>query len=284
MSRRRSKARAQDRLIWRGFFALLLCAGMGALLILEKGALLDSFKLNLRDLSYPGLETLTSTWNGLKNWAHSIASAPALGKKIQTVEAELDRMKLVAAENQRLSARLSRLEESLGYQKKSTGRDMLSRVVAVDPEGWYRSVWIDRGIQDGLKPGTICWTPQGLAGRIVKLDTRRSQVMVITDPDFRVSAILADSRLKGFVRGRGGPELDFVSLEKDPIFTSGEWVYSSGLGGLFPPGMAIGRITGSRKGSEGISKILTLMAAVNPPRLERIYLKIPPLETGTKKP
>jgi len=275
LGRRRSRRRGRDPFLRRGFYLLLMMGLGGGFLILEKGRVLGLAGRGMRELSAPGLKVLSTFWAWTWDGTRAILQAPSLGRELEGLKIEVDRLRALEEENNRLGLEMARLRTSLGYRPRKKGRSLLSRIIAVDPQGWYRSVWLDRGFEDGIRYGVVALTPEGLAGRVVRVDRRRSQLMVVTDPDFRASAILTESRIKGFVKGRSSREIDFVTLEKEPDYKTGEAVVTSGLGGVFPEGLVLGHVSGSRKGAQGISEILTLISAINPSRLERVFLSVP---------
>jgi rod shape-determining protein MreC len=85
-------------------------------------------------------------------------------------------------------------------------------------------------------------TERGLVGRITDVYSSGSRVLLITDSNSSVNAILQNSRLRGIVSGRAGqsPVMDYLPQDK-PV-SVGDIVVTSGEGGNFPAGIPVGQV------------------------------------------
>lgn len=119
-----------------------------------------------------------------------------------------------------------------------------ARLVADSPSNFQLTVSIDRGTEDKVAVGMPVVTAGGLVGRVIEASRARSTVLLIDDPSSAVGVRLAGSGEVGVVTGAGsrGPlAVDLVSFETK--VEKGETVVTSGLeGGLFPPGIPVGRV------------------------------------------
>jgi rod shape-determining protein MreC len=167
------------------------------------------------------------------------------------------------AENERLRAEKARLEAELitareqakvgeqGAQLASSGaaanaRAVVGRVIARDATQWFNTVVIDKGSFQGVERNNPVVTVEGLAGRVIAVAPNASRALLITDERHGAGAVvgqLAASRLTGFVKGRGEYEVEMrvVSPENEKI-PAGELIITSGLDGLYPKGLVIGRV------------------------------------------
>ena len=102
--------------------------------------------------------------------------------------------------------------------------------------------------------------PEGLVGRILEADHATSSVILLVDPDCRVSALTATSRAQGVITGIGTEKLQMKYLALDAEIAVGEDVTTSGIGSIFPKGIQIGKIESIERDSDG----LHLLALVNP--------------------
>lgn len=106
---------------------------------------------------------------------------------------------------------------------------------------------VDRGARDGLVQGSPVVSPFGLVGVVREVRERTAVGMDWSHPDFRASAMLADGSVYGLVENRRGTfrEEDRLLLNGIPFneaVAPGALVVTSGLGGVFPRGIPIGRI------------------------------------------
>ena len=90
-------------------------------------------------------------------------------------------------------------------------------------------------------------TDQGLVGRISEVTDTTSKVLLITDASSSVNALLQSSRLNGVVRGSPGGGLVMDYIPQGGLFSTGEIILTSGLGGNFPKGIPLGQVTEIRQ-------------------------------------
>jgi rod shape-determining protein MreC len=102
---------------------------------------------------------------------------------------------------------------------------------------------IDKGSNDGINKDMPAITSQGLAGKVYTARKDYSDIMLLRDPNFSVAVRLQESRHEGVVTGTGQRYciLKYVPTE-NPV-KEGEIVVTSGLDGIFPEGLPVGRVT-----------------------------------------
>ncbi len=152
---------------------------------------------------------------------------PVLGKEMFLLEVE--------EENKRLRKLLNLKEHSI-YE------GLASSVIAREPSNWFHALLLDRGEGWGAKKNSVVITPEGLVGKIIKANKNSSQVLLITDSESEIGALVQRSRIQGVIQGKGKCLiLKYLPLGAD--VREGDLILTSGLeGGLFPKGLAIGRI------------------------------------------
>lgn len=150
-----------------------------------------------------------------------------------------------------------RLRRLLDLKEQSSYEGLASSVIAREPSNWFQTLLLDRGERSGVKKDSIVVTPEGLVGRVIKVNKNSSQVLLITDPGSEIGALVQRTRIQGVIQGRKRDLiLKYLPLEAD--VREGDLVLTSGLeGGLFPKGLAIGRIK-----------------KIEPPHPQDLFLKI----------
>lgn len=107
-------------------------------------------------------------------------------KEILRLNAALNNVSFILEENKRL-------ENMLGLKNKNQAQLLPCRVTARTPFDWERKIKIDRGEGEGLIRGSIVLDSFGrLAGSIEKVDKKSSWVILVSDPDFRISVLCSD--------------------------------------------------------------------------------------------
>lgn len=202
---------------------------------------------------------------GLANASQNVAGSTAelvLSKReivrqnelLRRENAQLKFTAIQAAEQVRENDRLTQL---VGWQRQMPWRLKLARVVLRDPANWWRTVQIDLGSRDGICVNMPVLTTAGLVGRVASVGLTRSQVVLIGDPSCRVAALVKNEGRDSGVIGSASPlERELIELgylSRNAAIKSGQDVVTSGLGGIFPPGIPIGKIVDTRPMDYGLS-------------------------------
>lgn len=164
----------------------------------------------------------------------------ALQTRAEQLEAENSTLREVEQENERLRSLLKFAETRPRLELR--GAQIVARVIGEESTNFSETILIDLGAVHGIRTGMPVVTDQGLVGRISEVTENISKVLLLNDVGSSASALLAESRLNGIVHGSASGDLIMDFIPQGPTFTVGEAVLSSGLGGKFPRGLAIGVI------------------------------------------
>jgi rod shape-determining protein MreC len=143
----------------------------------------------------------------------------------------------------------NRLRQLLSLSESNPISTIGARVVARTPEYLSNVLYIDRGQKDGVQPNAPIVSGLGIVGRIVMLANRDSQVQLITNSDASVGAMLERTRLPGVLRGSGSSLLEMSYVSNTEQVELGDLVVTSGLDGVYPKGLPVGRVVEARKGN-----------------------------------
>ena len=137
-----------------------------------------------------------------------------------------------------------RLRNLLEFRSELEHKVIPAEVLATEPNRRQFSVLIDKGSADGVGRNMPVVNVYGLVGKVVEVSSHSSVVQLMIDPNFRASAQDQKTRVFGIIKARASSSLrlDNVSLRED--IKVGDRVITSGLGGIFPPGIKIGVVTG----------------------------------------
>src|SRR5690606_14127023 len=116
---------------------------------------------------------------------------------------------------------------------------------------------------------------KGLVGRVLKLDARSAQVLLLTDPESGVGALISRSRDYGVVVGGSGPDtLVMRFFSKDADVRPGDQVLTSGVGSVYPEGLVIGEVAEVYVPQPGLVKECYVKPAVDFAHLEEVLVMI----------
>ena len=169
-----------------------------------------------------------------------------LKERVQQLEVQVQQNKRLADENKRLT-------ELLDLKEKKNYKVLTAQVIGRDTSAWFDTAIIDRGSLDGVELNMPIVVNGGLVGRVTAVSPLTAQIDLITRDKSALGAIVGEAgntNSLGVVRGEGTKELlkmdyvpGYVPIEK------GEVIFTTGQGGVYPPGLRVGEITEVRTGS-----------------------------------
>ncbi|MGH7560061.1 MAG: rod shape-determining protein MreC [Gemmatimonadales bacterium] len=211
-------------------------------------------------------------------WVQQRAVEGRTGRtRFRAVQAERDSVALAAQLVAALRAENDRLRAILGLSRRAAVRSLPAEVLhqAVPTEG--RTVLLSIGQDAGAAAGDPVAAPEGLIGVILNAGQRTSVAMTWAHPDFRVSAVTEDGSVLGIVAPSTSLEASEAFLEfrgvpyRDTVET-GVLVMTSGLGGVYPRGIPLGRVAGVRREELGWERVYRLLPAANPGHVAHVVV------------
>jgi len=184
---------------------------------------------------------------------------------------ENDRLKLEVTQLQSRVAEAARLETLLNFRQAHQQVPMLgARVIGASADSASRTIYLDRGEHDGIQKNMGVITPDGIVGKVIETFSNTSQVLLLTDKDSGVGAMLATSRIQSPVGGTGEPRLEMKYVANDDKVEVGESVVTSGMDRIFPPDLAVGTVVEIKSGNP--FKTIRVQPAASLERLEEVIV------------
>ncbi len=211
--------------------------------------------------------------------ADSVMTRRELLHQVDSLRRENQQLRSQAVQAVAIARENDQLRELFNWQRQSPWRLKLANVVMRDPANWWRTVQIDLGTRDGLRENLPVITDAGLVGRVSSVSLTRAQVILVGDPNCRVSAIVENaSRDMGVLLAGGTLDTSLVELTylaSSANLKSGQSVITSGLGGIFPKGIPIGQVVDSRSVEYGLYTDARVKLNANLGSLEQVWVLFP---------
>jgi rod shape-determining protein MreC len=205
-------------------------------------------------------------WSTYREWKNVRAENRRLREEAQRLRVEALRVTETVQENQRLR-RLLALKEAMPMAT------LAGEVIAREWGGWVRSLTINRGRGDHVARLTAVIAPEGLIGRVVDVRPGASVVQVLTDPASTVGAVVVRTRTQGIVEGEPRGTLRFKYMARDGGgIQVGDLVATSGVGGLTPRGIPVGRVHTIDDRGSALFSYAQLAPAVDFARIDEVLL------------
>lgn len=166
----------------------------------------------------------------------------------------------------------SRLRRLLDFTEEIRHPMISAQVVGRDPSPWSKTIIVDKGMRHGVRQGLPVVVPEGIVGVVTDASGRFSKILLLIDPNSAVDGLVQTTRSRGIVKGTGENhcEFDYV-LRKDTV-DIGDVVVSSGLDGVFPKGLRVGRISEVMRMDAGIFQKVTLTPDVDFDVIEEVFI------------
>ena len=185
----------------------------------------------------------------------STVSAPfqGLGNIITNLTSDQQTLSDLQEENERLQARNAELEEAeqtasrlqslLDLQDSYSLQSTAARIISSSTDSWTSTVTIDKGSTSGLTVGMPIMASNGVIGQIIQCNPTTSVVRLVTDESSSISAMVQSSRAQGMINGSATGQVTLELIRTGQTVEVGDVVVTSGLGGVFPKGLPLGRVT-----------------------------------------
>jgi rod shape-determining protein MreC len=220
----------------------------------------------------PFIKVTSATIRGVTGTWRDYVDLRALREENKRLQLETTTLKRRLEQLQDQALETQRLERLLAMRQASRAEFLTARVVGKDATNWFKTILLDRGSLEGIRRNQPVLAPDGLVGRVVEVTPSSARVQLLTDPVSAVGGLIQRTRVTGIVSGNlgAGARVRYLPLMADVAV--GDEVLTSGMGGVFPKGILIGRITSVERKSGALFQEATLQSAVDLSRLEEVLI------------
>jgi rod shape-determining protein MreC len=188
------------------------------------------------------------------------------------LKAAVDSLKM---ENSRYLEMLSghkSLEKLLQFKQSMNEPSLAARVIGLDPTGWFKSVIIDKGEDEGVRLDMSVVNANGIVGRVVSVSPNYAKVLLIIDQNSAVDCLVQRSRERGIAVGLSTDICKLNYVQKSGDIAVGDIIVSSGLADIFPKGLPVGEVLNIKDVPGELFKDIDIRPAVDFAKLEVVLL------------
>jgi rod shape-determining protein MreC len=266
-------------------FAILSLVSFSALLFSTR-----SFIVDFKDM---GLSAFSGVRGGIHEASSlvsrtilSIRELASLRREYTELTSRITRYEQLERNAAEIDQENKRLREQLGFSQTIRYRHIPAEIIGRDPDNLFTAFAINKGKSSGVTANMAVIAfqngTQGLAGKVIQAGQFESLVMPLYDVSCSVSSRFVVSRYEGIVEGQGSPDLSllmrFIEKRARDEINYGDMIVSSGLGGVYPPGINIGRVSGVNYREYEISMEVVLEPVIDFSRLEYVFVIDPQSE------
>jgi rod shape-determining protein MreC len=241
----RRGGRAEPRRRVRPILLLLIFVSL-ALMILSRlhHSALTEMRWRVASAFAPLLQAATVPVEHVREIGRTISSQLDMTAELQRLKAENRKLSGWEWRAKQLEAKLADLEALAKVVAEQRLEFVTSRVIADSSGAFARSEMIDSGGNQNVKAGYPVINADGLVGRIVDVGPNSSRVLLASDLNSRIPVTVGPKAVRAILAGDNGPNPRLLYLPDGAKIAAGDDVATSGTGGLFPPGLRIGAVTG----------------------------------------
>lgn len=212
-------------------------------------------------------------FNGIKNGLNFFRNLRNLERENRELKERLDYLRIKVREFSEIEAENRRLRRLLDFQKRSNLKLIPARVSGFSPRDEEAVMLIDKGSEDGIGKGQAVISPDGLVGKINRVQRKFSLVQLIIDSKSQVGVRLVRSRELGILKStEEGLRIKLLSIEAD--VRVGDEVVTSGLGGVYPKGLYVGKVSKMKEDPNSVEKKVWIESSVPFDTLEEVFVVV----------
>jgi len=221
-------------------------------------------------ISYPFLTTYQFVENHVTSmWSHYVwlvdvqKENKQLKTKVRMLEAE-------KAENREMRIHYQRLIGLMEFDRRDRNEKRFASVIVEIDKPFSRLLIINKGSRHGIKPNFAVVSPEGIVGKIQSVTPFQSVVQLITDSHSQFPILVQQSRTKAMVFGSQDGALQLKYIPRRLELKENDMVVTSGLAGIFPKGLAVGKIHSIQKKSFELFQRVVLTPSANLDKIEEV--------------
>jgi len=209
-------------------------------------------------------ESLTGVWKNYLWLVDARRRNAELLRENSALKVKLQQVEEISLQNERLRKLLSFVDD---LDKPA----LPAQVIGEDISNWARTIVIDKGSRSGLRHGMPVVAAEGVVGRVIKVAPNSSRVLLVTDASSAIAALIQRTRTRGVARGLGRDlSVEYALNEAD--IQVGDLMVTSGMGGVFPKGLPLGKVAAVDKDQFGLFQQVRVTTMVDFRHLEEVMV------------
>ena len=185
------------------------------------------------------------------------------------------KVNLLSKKNNELIERNKLLERSdnlIEFLDKDERPFVIAKVIGYDATQWSKVIFINRGTNHKVQKNSSVMNNAGVIGHVIHSSPNSSKVLLITDGRSAVDSLFQETRESGITVGTGENicEMKFVPISAK--INLGDKVISSGLGGVFPKGLVVGRVVDIVKQSQELFQDIMVEPSADLSNIEEVIV------------
>ena len=248
------------RLLAKKFALVLLFLSAFALMLVNKTdtAIIEKTSSVATDIISPVIDLLVVPARSIAGVYDYLKELKQIHKENQDLRKENTYLLQIKDKALALEVENKILAGMLNYIAPPEATFVTARVITEEGDAFSHSIVAYTGSDSNVKKGQVVLSDRGVVGRIEQVGRIYSKIILITDINSKIPVMVERTRVRGILTGDNTPtpKMDFIPLEAE--LTVGDRVVTSGVAGVFPVGLPIGKISSIEKNNVKISTFTNL--------------------------
>ena len=206
-------------------------------------------KLSLKEIAYRSTFIFSTPENFIKNGFIATKNHffvyeenKILKQKVKDLEIKKYNTQYIQIENERLKETLNEL--------KFSSDEILAKVIVDKQSPFLKSIIVNKGSKHGVILGMGVLDQEYLVGKVVEVNFTTSRVLLLSDLNSKIPVDILPNNIQSILSGTGGDIGKIQYIKEESLIEGESVVYTSGAGGIFKPGVPIGRTVKNSLNSE----------------------------------
>lgn len=242
---------SQIRLLAKKFAIVILFLSAFVMMLINKTdtVIIEKTSSMATDVVSPLIDVLVvpaRTLAGVFDYFRDLSKIYDDNRKLR---AENNRLQIVSDKARALEIENKLLAKLLNYTPPPNAKFVTARVITEEGDAFSHSIIAYTGRDSGVEKGQVVMSDNGVIGRVDKPGKMYSKIILITDINSKIPVMVERTRVRGILSGDNTtvPKMIFIPLSAK--LTVGDRIITSGVAGVFPPGLPIGKISSIEKNS-----------------------------------
>ena len=228
-------------------FSLLTLLFLSILVIILSNynfKVIQLIKIGINEFTYRASFLISTPENKIQKINSQIKDHLKVYDNYKNLELELKKLKQKKLTNNFLKMENEKLRDLI--KESINSNEILARVLIDKESPFLRSIILNKGTKDKLKIGMAVVDEVHLVGKVIEVNFTNSRVLLLSDLNSKIPVVLEPIGMQAVVSGTGGAigKIQYTKKEYSDDINNQEIIaYTSGLGGLFKPGLPVGKIS-----------------------------------------
>ena len=232
-----------------GSVIFILLAAILVFMTFVRPGMMAGTRISATDMMAPILSAFSKPFQNAAEAIGSVSGVASLRAENTQLKTENIRLREWYQTALMLQAENQSLQELLNLKVNSAHQYVTARVISDAGNAFVKTVLVAAGKSDGVQKDQAVLAGEGMIGRVIESGNKAARVLLLTDINSRIPILIEGSSQKAVLAGDNKPLPVLKHLPPDAGVAKGVRIVTSGHGGIFPPGLPIGRVVKNDQGN-----------------------------------